>query len=161
MTSNLDQIVEILNRYQIPYALIGGHAVIAHGYVRATEDVDILIHRTSDGERRLLAALSEMNAQWISDDIDPATGIEKLFPVDERYLSTKHLMMLVTKFGYLDLFDFVPGLAKANVHEVLEQAETIAGKRVVSLAWLREMKRSSQRLKDQLDLENLRQPDRE
>lgn len=157
--SNLTSIVEILDRHQIPYSLIGGHAVIAHGYVRTTEDVDVLIGRDGDCETQLLAALTELEAQWISDEIDPATGIEKLFPVEQHYLATKHLMMLVTKFGYLDVFDFVPGIADANVQEVLDQSEVFNGVKVVSLPWLRRMKQASARLKDQLDLENLRELD--
>lgn len=39
----LRKIVQALDKHQIPYALIGALAVAAHGYVRATKDVDLLI----------------------------------------------------------------------------------------------------------------------
>ncbi len=34
-------IVETLTKHDVPYAVIGGHAVNAHGYIRATEDTEL------------------------------------------------------------------------------------------------------------------------
>ncbi len=43
-------LIEILNREGIPYAVCGGIAVAFYGYVRTTEDIDILV-RKEDVER--------------------------------------------------------------------------------------------------------------
>lgn len=39
----LQRLAQNLDRSAIEYALIGGMALVAHGYVRATEDVDVLL----------------------------------------------------------------------------------------------------------------------
>ena len=36
------RIFEVLARHGVPFLVIGGHAVSFHGYVRATEDTDVL-----------------------------------------------------------------------------------------------------------------------
>ena len=36
------QLLEILTRHDVPLVVIGGHAVVFHGWVRATEDLDIV-----------------------------------------------------------------------------------------------------------------------
>jgi hypothetical protein len=33
----------------IPFVIIGGHAVNFHGYIRTTEDADIVFRRTPEG----------------------------------------------------------------------------------------------------------------
>jgi hypothetical protein len=43
----LRRLAERLDREQIPYALIGGMALAQHGFVRMTQDVDILL--TAEG----------------------------------------------------------------------------------------------------------------
>lgn len=113
--------------------IFGGHAVIAHGYMRATEDVDILCLRSSEHDADLLRALQELNAFWISDEIDQDTGIEKTFPVNQEYVSGHHLMMLGTDQGFLDIFDYVHGCPETDVQQVFDDAVSIAGKRFVSL----------------------------
>ena len=35
-----------LEEYEVPFVVIGGHAVNYHGFIRATEDVDIVFLRT-------------------------------------------------------------------------------------------------------------------
>ena len=38
-------VFEVLTRYGVPFVVIGGHAVNYHGYIRATEDRDIVLLR--------------------------------------------------------------------------------------------------------------------
>lgn len=40
-SGNQFPILDLLRRHKVPFVVIGGHAVIHHGFVRATEDVDI------------------------------------------------------------------------------------------------------------------------
>ncbi len=47
--------------------VIGGFAVIAHDYVRATEDVDLLIPEDEANDQRCEHALSSLEAVWASD----------------------------------------------------------------------------------------------
>ncbi len=146
---------EVLVRHGVPFVVIGGHAVNFHGYIRATEDHDIIFQRSPDSEAALLLALQELNAAWISDEIDPTTGLERLVPVTPSYVRHQHLMMLHTDAGYLDVFDHIPGFPHEPVARLFDSAEQLHGIHYVSLQWLRRMKAASGRPRDLDDLENL------
>ena len=51
----------LLNKHEVRYLVVGGHACILHGLVRTTEDVDILISDDEENFRRVIAGLSEMS----------------------------------------------------------------------------------------------------
>jgi hypothetical protein len=155
MTQSMFGALDVLQNHGIPVVVIGGHAVIVHGHVRATQDIDVVFARTPEAEVLLTRALQEIGAFWIGDEIDPASGIEKTFPVDLAFVKSRRLMMLGSNFGYLDLFDYVPGLPDASVAELFHDAIWVAGRRFASLAWLRRMKQASGRPQDLIDLENL------
>lgn len=48
-----------LNNNNVEYLLVGGYAVILHGYSRATGDMDIWVNRTKANYQKLLKAFSE------------------------------------------------------------------------------------------------------
>jgi hypothetical protein len=155
MTHQPIELAELLAKFNVQFVIIGGHAVNFHGFTRATEDIDIIIQRTVESDEALFQALSSINAFWISNEIDPATGIERTVPVSRGYLQENHLMMLGTDVGYLDIFDFVPGFRKTSVSQVFEDAVAVESLRFVSLNWLRKMKAASGRPIDKIDLANL------
>ena len=150
-------LLDVLSRHGVPFVVIGGHAVNLHGVLRATEDTDLLWLRSGESETHLLGALTKLEARWIGDEIDPVTGIERLHPVTESFVRSQRLMMLCTRLGFLDLFDFVPGFPDESVAAVWQTALEVGGIRYVSLAWLRRLKQASGRPKDLLDLEQLPQ----
>jgi hypothetical protein len=149
------RVFEVLARHGVPFLVIGGHAVSFHGYVRATEDTDIVWIRSPEAERGLLAALEELNAEFIGQEIDPETGIERTHPVTASFIRSQSLMMLCTNAGFLDLFDYVPGYPGEAVSSLFESSHEVEGIRFVSLEWLRRLKAAAGRPKDLLDLENL------
>jgi hypothetical protein len=149
------QILTVLHRHGVPFVIVGGHAVIFHGFLRATEDVDVVWLRSPESERSLHAALTELGACYIGNDIDPATGIERTYPVTPGFIQAHHLMMLFTRHGFLDLFDYVPGFPQQNPAELMPSSVERDGLRYASLGHLRKMKQAAGRAKDQLDLENL------
>jgi hypothetical protein len=144
-----------LQRHSVPFVVVGGHAVNVHGFRRVTDDVDVVWMRSRDSEEKLLNALVEMDAQYIGDEIDPATGIERTHAVTRSFLQTSHLMMLDTVHGFVDFFDYVPGLPAEDPRQLLDSAIDVDGVKYVSLEWLRKMKQASGRTKDMLDLEKL------
>lgn len=151
-------IIQTLKASGARFVIIGGHAVNVHGYHRNTEDVDVLWLRTPDSEIGIQKALESINACYIGRDIDPATGIERTYPVTLAHIRVNHLMMLCTDYGFLDLFDYVPGLPDQDVNAILDSALIVAGDPFISLEWLRRLKQASGRTKDQQDLENLLPP---
>ena len=139
----------------MPFVIIGGHAVVFHGYVRATEDADLIFERTPASEAALLEVLESIHACWISDERDPATGIERLVPVSLSYVRSRNLMMLTTDFGFLDIYDYIPGFPNMPVAEVFSESIELDNLRFVSLHWLRKLKQVAGRHKDLEDLEHL------
>ncbi len=149
------RVFEALSRHGVPFVVMGGHAVSFHGYVRGTEDTDVLWVRSPQSEAGLLLALDELEARYIGTEIDPATGIERTYPVTAAFVRSQQLMMLCTNAGFLDLFDYVPGHPGVAVAAVLESSAEAEGVRFISLEWLRRLKNAAGRPKDLLDLENL------
>lgn len=148
-------IFRILAEAGVPFVIVGGHAVAFHGYVRTTEDADVLFVRTHDSEQALLHALKEMHACWISNERDVQTGVERTIPVTGAYVQSSRLMMLTTDAGFLDLFDHVPGFPDVAVQELIEDAVVFEGLRFVSRRWLCRMKQRAGRHRDLDDLEHL------
>ncbi|MEZ6135577.1 MAG: hypothetical protein R3C53_11775 [Pirellulaceae bacterium] len=150
------QFVDRLVSQGVALAIIGGHAVNFHGYVRATEDIDIVFQRDPQTEHVLYATLVEFGAYWIGDEIDPQTGLERTYPITLDYFRQQHLLMLGTSFGYLDLFDFLPGLEYESLEEFLASAQRDQhGRPFANLTWLKRLKAAANRPQDQIDLEHL------
>jgi hypothetical protein len=51
--------LQLLARHQVRYLVIGGAAVIYHGYPRLTGDIEFLYDCSSENARRLWSALVE------------------------------------------------------------------------------------------------------
>ncbi len=55
----IENLIKLLNGHRVEYLLIGAHACAAHGHVRATKDLDILIRPTEKNIGRTRVALEE------------------------------------------------------------------------------------------------------
>ena len=53
----IEDLIKLLNDQQAEYMIIGAEACAAHGYVRATNDIDILINPTEENVQRVRTAL--------------------------------------------------------------------------------------------------------
>jgi predicted nucleotidyltransferase len=50
-------LVRLLNEEGVEYVVLGGHAVIAHGYYRTTGDIDIFVNSTEENAIKIVYAL--------------------------------------------------------------------------------------------------------
>lgn len=55
---SVEEIVKALNDASVRYLIAGGLAVVAHGYLRFTADVDLILDLDQGNARRALAALA-------------------------------------------------------------------------------------------------------
>lgn len=94
---NPENIIQILNKHRIEYIVIGGVAASLHGCPEQTYDVDILYHNSADNKKQLLKALNEIEARWDA-------------PLTLEILDSQYVFALNTKYGYLDIFNYVAGL---------------------------------------------------
>ncbi len=139
-------IIGELNRHGVPHVLVGGWAVIAHGYVRATRDIDVLIPDTSEARERTIAALLALDAVTLNGQRVTA----------ESRISEGGIRVRTTH-GELDVL--LEGDTPLSYAELAASAHTadIGGVEVhvVDLAHLAAMKRLAGRPQDQLDLDAL------
>lgn len=68
---DLKQLLEALNVAGAEYLLVGGYALAAHGYQRATTDIDIVVPANPEAGKRIKNALMVLPDQ-AARDIDPA-----------------------------------------------------------------------------------------
>jgi len=68
---DLKAVIQSLNENKVDYFLIGGYALFAHGYYRATTDIDILVPPTREQGKRVIKALLVL-PERASEQIDPA-----------------------------------------------------------------------------------------
>jgi len=135
----------------VDFVVIGGLAVIAHGYVRATKDVDIVPDGAHENLDRLGEVLVSFGARL--------RGIEEEVPFvpDGRTLRRTGILTLETKAGWLDLLVDPPGAPPYR--ELRAQAELVdldgVEVPIASLRHLRKMKRAAGRSQDQTDLDAL------
>lgn len=70
--SNDDLVLKLLERFreeEVEYVLVGGQAVRLNGFLRATEDVDVLLKTTRENGERVKRAMSFLES---SRELDPA-----------------------------------------------------------------------------------------
>jgi hypothetical protein len=101
------QLLAELRRHGVGFVIIGGYSLAAHGYVRATKDVDIVPEPTAENLARLATALRALDARADIGDLDAA---ELGIAPDEDGLSAGGNWVLETSFGRLDVMQDVPGL---------------------------------------------------
>ena len=87
----LERILRLLKKMKVPHALIGGWAVITWGFLRASDDLDLMVELPVARRKALLDALSaDYKAEWHEGgEDDPVQGLVRAdprqdggFPVD-------------------------------------------------------------------------------
>jgi hypothetical protein len=60
LLADLTQLFSTLNKAGVRYLIVGGLAVAAHGYSRATHDVDLVLAMENDNLRKALECLTQL-----------------------------------------------------------------------------------------------------
>ncbi len=136
-----ENLLRSLNARRARYVVIGASAFPAHGYGRATLDVDILIQPTTENAQRTLAALTD-----IGYDVSDLTADEML---EKKILFRQYV---------LDV-DIHPDAAGVTFEQVWKnKIRRKVGKTLAYFAGLDDlikMKRAANRAKDREDLKVL------
>jgi hypothetical protein len=135
----------------VDFVVIGGIAVVAHGHIRTTRDLDITYATDQANLDALGRVLVALNAR-----LRGVTAVVPFVP-DGRTLRGAELLTLETVWGSLDLLASPPGaptyeVLKANAEKIDIDAWTV---RVASIEDLVSMKHAAGRPRDLEDIEAL------
>lgn len=141
MLDKVNKIIEALNKNDVQYVVIGGYAIILHGFLRATEDVDIVIKMSDENVLKLQTALQSV---YDDPDID-SINFEELtsYPVIRYGTPDDFYIDIISNLGESFNFDKIEKISKVI------DGITIC---FASAASLFEMKKNTYREKDKLDI---------
>lgn len=91
------ELCALLNAHRVEYLVVGGQAVIAHGYPRLTKDMDIWVRPTIENGRMVLAALVKFG-----------TALPGVEPT--RFTDSRTLLMLGREPFRVDILTALPGV---------------------------------------------------
>lgn len=151
-----DQILEVLERFDVSYVVIGGLAAEIHGSPYITRDVDVTPARNRENFSKLAAALRELDAKLRVPGLEEPIGI----PLDERSFEQGTTWTYVTKHGDLDvalLPDGTLGYEDLRRHATRERLTDNLEVSVAALSDVIRSKEAAGREKDRAVLPALRQ----
>lgn len=138
-------LLNCLNDHGVEYLVVGGYAVIAHGYVRSTKDLDIWVADGADNARRLHEAL---------------LAFAGAAPEPGELLKPRMLVRMGRPPGQVEIMTHISGVQfeRCAARAVGVQIDGVRF-RVLGLADLRANKLASGRPQDLADLDNLPTPE--
>jgi hypothetical protein len=154
-----EPLVAALVEGKVAFIVVGGYAVAAHGFVRATKDIDICPDPALENLERLANVLAGLEAKPIG--LDEFVGEFALEPDLEGLQGGGHWTML-TKHGRLDVLQHIDGLGEdgGGWRELAPHAVTrnFLGHECLFCSYddLVKMKRSAGRPQDEIDINSLK-----
>jgi len=158
--ANLEKIFKLLNEAGVRYLVVGGIAVMAHGYLRMTRDLDLVIALDGDNPKRALTVFAglgyEPNAPvQLLDFAEPAKRRQWQ---DEKGMMVYQLISAELMDCPVDIFveepiafsEMYPARVEYEISDTLKIP-------VIGLTHLKQLKRTAGRPRDLLDLEELKQ----
>lgn len=135
--------MRLFNSHGVEYLLVGGYAVIHHGYVRSTGDMDLWVAVNPSNARRVSAALQEFG--FSAADVPPAL-----------FQKEGHMARMGNAPFRIEILTRISGLSFANafarrIRVSIDEFDV----NVIALEDLIINKTASGRLKDLADVENL------
>ena len=137
------EFIELLNKHEVKYLVVGGYAVAFHGHPRYTKDLDVWVW------------LEEQNAEKIIDVLKDF-GFASLQFSKEDFLNPNNIIQLGQPPNRIDL---LTGLSGVDFKECYDKKNVITINNlevnIIDLDSLRRNKKASGRFQDLADLENL------
>ena len=152
-----DTILRTLLAHDVELVVVGGFAVAAHGFARATKDIDLFPGPERENRRRLFAALRSLDAEPL--EIGDFERTELPVQFDSAALDDGGNWALRTNAGRVDVLQWLPGVddydaVRARAVEV--QLPNVGAVLFAGYEDLVAMKRAAGRPQDDRDLEELR-----
>ncbi len=143
INKDFKEFIELFNKHNVRYLVVGGYALAFHGYPRYTKDLDIWVWVDDSNAAHILNALEEF-------------GFSSLDISREDFLSPGYVVQLGQPPGRIDLLTSVTGLEFDSCYEsrvtITLQGGTID---FIDLESFKQNKKAVGRHQDLADLENL------
>lgn len=151
-TTQIADLLRLLDRHEVEFVLVGSAAAILHGAGYTTQDIDIVPSYASGNIQRLARALAEVDARY-----QDFAG--RIFRPDERRLTENRLNLLETRLGRVDILRSIEPDRKFEDLVLGSELLEVEGVpvRTISLENLIEAKQIANRDKDRLHLVYLRE----
>ena len=156
---SIESIVRVLNDAGVQYIVVGGLAVVAHGYGRQTQDIDLVIRLEAETIRKTFRALAKLGygprvpvtADGFADPEQRALWITGKGMTVLNFHSDQHRETQIDVF-VTEPFDFRTEYDSAIIEEVAPGVPV----RIVRLDTLLRLKREAGRPQDLADIAELR-----
>lgn len=143
-TSDMLELIEIFERLGVEYVLVGGFAVNYYGYVRTTQDVDILLYPSPENAGKVMEALAEF-------------GFGQAGIPPECFTREGTAVHLGEEPNRIDLLTHLKGVSNETVFANLERVEYQGvSLKLISFDDLLACKQSSDRPRDIADADELK-----
>jgi predicted nucleotidyltransferase len=146
LANNFAEVLKEFNSNGVSYLISGGYAVIFHGYVRTTGDIDIWVKPDSNNKDRLVRALKKLTLS--------IKLVEYLQDID---FTSPFSVKLGDEPLQMDIFNAVTGLRfeEAFENSIPYQFQDGLEVRFIQLEDLIKNKMLTGRMKDKADVEEL------
>jgi hypothetical protein len=138
-------LLRLFNGRGVDYIVVGAYAMAAHGVVRATGDINLLVRPTGENASAVYDALVEFGA--------PLAGISA-----DDFAVTGTVYQIGVVPSRIDILTQIDGLSYDEAGSVVLNVEDLSVP-FLDLGSLKRNKASTGRAKDRLDLELLKESD--
>jgi predicted nucleotidyltransferase len=157
--ASFEAVARALNAAGVPFLVVGGVAVIAHGYGRLTQDVDLVVRLDAESVRRAFHALGQLGyrplvpvtADGFADAEQRARWMAEKGMTVLSFHSDLHWETRVDVF-VSEPFDFADEYQRALTEEITPGVPV----RIVRLEALLRLKRAAGRPQDLADIAELK-----
>lgn len=133
MEPDFKEFIELLQKHEVEFLIVGGFAVALHGYPRFTDDLDILVRRHEINAKKVINALNEfgfaslglVEHDFLNDDmivqlgypplrIDLLTSISGIDNYDELFANTFKIEANQMSLNIISLDDLIKNKDSTN-----------------------------------------------
>lgn len=146
LANNFAEVLKAFNEFQVDYIIVGGYAVIFHGYGRTTGDLDVWVKPEKANKDNLLSAFKNLE---LSDELNAY--------ISELDFTKPFAVKLGDEPLQIDVFNAITGVkySEAEKNSIAYQFSDDLEVQFIHLDDLITNKILAGRLKDQADVEEL------
>jgi len=144
LDKDFKEFIELLNKYEVDYLIVGGYALSFHGYIRNTYDIDIWLRKSVKTGEKMLRVLEEFFGETLELTV-------------QDFSESNDFIQLGYPPYRIDLLKEISGVSFDDCY-LKKLATQVSGIAVnyIDLESLKKNKLASGRAKDISDIDNLK-----